>query len=63
MVHLVGFTIEIYHDARSHERQTLEAIGTYFDFSFFCSPSWVPDIQQGLGQELGCHRSGMNLTG
>jgi len=21
IVHLVGFTIEIYHDARSHERQ------------------------------------------
>jgi hypothetical protein len=29
IVHLVGFTVEIYHDARSHERQTYQASQLY----------------------------------
>lgn len=41
--------------------QTFDRIGT--NFVFLYSHSWVPDTQQGLGQEFGCHRSAMNLMG
>ena len=35
-VHLVGFIIRIYHDARSPERQTLFLIAFESNFTFKC---------------------------
>jgi hypothetical protein len=41
--------------------QKFHRIGT--NFVFLYSRSWVPDTQQGLGQEFGCHKLAMNLMG
>jgi hypothetical protein len=35
IMHLVGFTIEIHHDARSHERQNRELFAYLYRIFFF----------------------------
>ena len=42
-MHLVGFIIRIYHDARSPERQTEQGILKISNFSFICTS---PNIRQ-----------------
>jgi hypothetical protein len=44
-----------------HILQTFHRIDTNLILHY--SRSWVPDTQQGPGQEFGCHRLAMNLMG
>jgi len=43
LVHLVGFIIKIYHDARIHERQ-ITKITLTTTIQFLCTPCWRVEL-------------------
>ena len=52
-MHLTGFTIEIYHDARSHERQKYSEVAFYARDAFSNTPHGSTSPRPAIGRGFG----------